>query len=123
MTASANPRCRLAPRTSSQECVPTMQNSFKTTFNSIPKRLDADGSCNCSPLSITLGDIGRSKKHSANHPTVFNIHNSLQHHRDRSACGFLLTLKSEAPRKQIFSTNHASCARRFRCCVAVIRQE
>jgi hypothetical protein len=34
MTASANPRCRLAPRTSSQECVPTMQNSFKTSFNS-----------------------------------------------------------------------------------------
>jgi hypothetical protein len=40
MTASANPRCRLAPRTSSQECVPSMQNSFKTTFNGIPERLD-----------------------------------------------------------------------------------
>lgn len=40
MTTSANPRYRLAPRTSSQECVPTMQNGFKATFNRIPERLD-----------------------------------------------------------------------------------
>jgi hypothetical protein len=40
MTASANSRDRLAPRTSSLECVPNMRNSFKTTFNGIPERLD-----------------------------------------------------------------------------------
>ncbi len=40
MTASANPRRRLASRTSSDECVPGMQNSFKTTFNGIRERPD-----------------------------------------------------------------------------------
>jgi len=40
MTASANPRCRLAPRTSSQQCVHNLQNSFTITFNPIPERLD-----------------------------------------------------------------------------------
>jgi len=39
MTASANPPYRLAPRTSAQQCAPSMRNSFKTTFNAIPKRL------------------------------------------------------------------------------------
>jgi len=40
MTASANPRYRLASRTSSQKCVPSMQNSVETVFNGIRKRLD-----------------------------------------------------------------------------------
>jgi hypothetical protein len=40
MTASANPRCRLAPRTSPPECLPSKQNSFKTTSNRGPDRLD-----------------------------------------------------------------------------------
>ena len=40
MTLSANPRCRLAPRMSPLECVPSMPNSFITTFNGIPERLD-----------------------------------------------------------------------------------
>jgi hypothetical protein len=40
MTDYTNPRYRLAPRTSSQTSAPSVQNSFKTTFNSIPKRLD-----------------------------------------------------------------------------------
>lgn len=40
MTASANPRRRLASRMSSEECVPAMQNSFKTTFNGIRERPD-----------------------------------------------------------------------------------
>ena len=40
ITASANPSCRLAARTSSLECAPSMQNSFISTFNPISKRLD-----------------------------------------------------------------------------------
>jgi hypothetical protein len=40
MTASANPRYRLAPRTSSQQSAPRIQNGFMTTFNGIPERLD-----------------------------------------------------------------------------------
>ena len=40
MTAFANPRCRLAPRTSSHQCVPSSRNSFQTNFTAIPERLD-----------------------------------------------------------------------------------
>ena len=40
MTASANPHCRLAQRTSSRQCLPSMQNGFITEFNGIPERLD-----------------------------------------------------------------------------------
>ena len=40
MIDSANPRNRLAPRTSSPECVSSIQNSFITRFNGAPERLD-----------------------------------------------------------------------------------
>jgi len=40
MNVSANPRCRLAPRMSPLECVPSMPNSFITRFNGVPERLD-----------------------------------------------------------------------------------
>jgi hypothetical protein len=40
MTTLANPHCRLAPRTSSPQCVPSMQNSLRRTLHAIPKRLD-----------------------------------------------------------------------------------
>src|ERR1700758_765264 len=40
LTASANPRCRLAPRTSPLECVHSTQNSFMSTSHAIPERLD-----------------------------------------------------------------------------------
>jgi hypothetical protein len=43
MMGFANPHSRLAARTSSQRCVPSMQNSlnsFKTKFSRIPERLD-----------------------------------------------------------------------------------
>jgi hypothetical protein len=40
MTASANPRCRLAPRTSAQESAPSIHNSFITTLNGIAKPSD-----------------------------------------------------------------------------------
>jgi len=41
MIDSANPRNRLAPRTSSLECVSSIQNSFATRFNGVPERLDS----------------------------------------------------------------------------------
>jgi hypothetical protein len=44
MTASANPRYRLAPRTRSQQSAPSMRNGFKTTFAAIRERRD------CGPL-------------------------------------------------------------------------
>jgi hypothetical protein len=46
-----------------------------------------------------IGNDGSTKNHLINHETAFNIHNSPQHHRDRNACGFLLTSKSKTPRR------------------------
>jgi hypothetical protein len=40
MIASANPPNRLAPSTSSPECVSSIQNSFITRFNGVPDPLD-----------------------------------------------------------------------------------
>jgi hypothetical protein len=62
MTASANPHRRLASRTSSQKCVPSMQNRFKTAFNGIRERLDRRRLINCSPLFITIGDQSHPRK-------------------------------------------------------------
>ena len=73
MTASANPRCRLAPRTSSQECVPTMQNSFKTTFNSIPKRLD------CGRLMQLLTAFHHHRRHWQIQKTLSESPNGIQY--------------------------------------------
>jgi hypothetical protein len=39
MIECANPRCRLAPPTPSQQCVPSIQNRFNTTFTGISERL------------------------------------------------------------------------------------
>jgi hypothetical protein len=68
-----------------------MHNSFIARSTESPNHSIAEGSCNCSPLAITIGNTGSAKKHLINHQTAFNIHNSLPHHRDPSACGFLLT--------------------------------
>jgi hypothetical protein len=65
MTASANPRYRLALRTSAQKPATTLQNRFTTTFNGIPKPADRRSPLNplidfqhhrrrnCSPKSLT----------------------------------------------------------------------
>jgi hypothetical protein len=52
MTAYANPVCRLAPDTPSQQCVRIIQQRFKTTFHHIPQQL----SCKSSPLLINIAD-------------------------------------------------------------------
>ena len=65
MTAAANPRYRLAPRTSALMCVPTAQNSFTSMLCGIPKRL------HCKPLMPTLNSFPhhrqkhRTQQHSA----------------------------------------------------------
>ena len=41
MTAVANPRRRLAPRTFALKCVHSTQNSFLSTSHAIPERLDS----------------------------------------------------------------------------------
>jgi hypothetical protein len=42
-----------------------------------------DGVCNCSTVSITVGDDDRPQNHLPNHETAFNIHNPSLDHRDR----------------------------------------
>jgi hypothetical protein len=62
MTARANPVPKLASRTSSQKCVPSMQDGSKTTFNAIRQRLDRRPLINCSPLFITIADQSHPQK-------------------------------------------------------------
>ena len=54
---------------------------------------------------------------------LFNLHNPSQHHRDRNACGFLLTSLIKTPRNHISPSSKPSCARRFRCRLAVTHPE
>jgi hypothetical protein len=91
MTAVANPLCRLAPCTSSRSCALCSQNCFSTTSSAIRK----------TPVSslrrLRLIDFHHqrrkihSQNNSAKYQIIFNIHNPNQYHRDRDACGFLLT--------------------------------
>jgi hypothetical protein len=90
MTDYTNPRGRLALRTSSQQSVPRRQNAFMTTVNRIFNTCIKDSSLHGSSISITAGDPASRHKPSTNLETAFNIHNSHQHHRDRSPSGFLL---------------------------------
>jgi hypothetical protein len=91
MTASANPRYRLAPSTSSQKPVPSICNGFKTTFQGIPEPLDRRRTMQLLTAFHHHRRRWRPTKHFANHQTPFNIHNPHLDHRDRAACGSLLT--------------------------------
>jgi hypothetical protein len=91
MTAAANPRCRLAPRTSSPPCALSPQNSFSNTSSSILKSTAACSRCH---RLIDFHHQRRkinSQNSSTTYQTLFNIHNRNQHHRDHGACRFLLT--------------------------------
>ena len=94
MTTCANPRRRLASRTSSQETVPSMQNSlnsFKTKLSGIPERLD------CRWLMQLLIAFHHHRRRWQNPKSIYastkrysiSIIPNL-YHRDRGACGFLL---------------------------------
>jgi hypothetical protein len=92
MTPVANPRPRLAPCTSLRQCALSSQNTFSTTSNAIPKTPDSSSRCH---QLIDFQHRQRkidSQNNSAKYQVLFNIHNPSQHHRDRGACGFLLTL-------------------------------
>ncbi len=91
MTVAANPRCRLAPRTSSPPCALSPQNSFSNASNII---LKSTASCSLCDRLIDFHHRRRkinSQNISTTYQTPFNIHNHNQHHRDHGACRFLLT--------------------------------
>jgi hypothetical protein len=62
MTDYTSPRCRLAIRTSSQQCVPSMQNGFMTTVYAIFNSCITHSSLHGSALSITADDLGSTRK-------------------------------------------------------------
>jgi len=91
MTAAANPRCQLAPRTPSHPCALSPLNTFSNALNII---LKSNAPCSLCDRLINFHHRRRkinSQKTSTRYPTLFNIHNPNQDHRDHGACGFLLT--------------------------------
>ena len=90
MTDHPNPRCRLAPRTSSQQCLPNTRNRSISTADRTSNSRIPDRSFQRSSLSITAADLPNLQTCSFNLETAFNIHNPHPHHRDPGACGFLL---------------------------------
>ena len=82
---------RLAPGTPPRQCAHRAQNSSWATLNRIPKSIYRKSRC----PRVTVVHRQRRKTKTQNHsPQVqmlFNIHNPSQDHRDRNACGFLLT--------------------------------
>ena len=85
MTVCANPLCRLAPRTPSQQCVPQLAEQLQNHVQRHPQRPDRRArSCSCSPRfhhhrrrSTPTKLIRRTPQ------TAFNIHNPSRDHRDR----------------------------------------
>jgi hypothetical protein len=65
MTHDPNPRYRLAPRTSSQRCVPSTLNRLKGTFQSTPNRLDCAGLVQMPNPFHFAGENLRTYQHSA----------------------------------------------------------
>jgi hypothetical protein len=91
MNTVANPRSRLAPRTSAWPCALGSQNSFSTTSSTIPKTPAASSRCHrLTDFHHQLRKIN-PQNHSTKYQMLFNIHNSNQDHRGPGACGFLLT--------------------------------
>jgi len=90
MIASANPLCRLAPRTSSLNCVSPIDYRSKPTLRFTSERLDREQRRKCRTLFHLHRRPSNSKPHLRDRRIAFNIHNSHLDHRDRAACGFLL---------------------------------
>jgi hypothetical protein len=91
MNTVANTLRRLAPCTSLRLCAHRAQNSSTPTLNRILKSPDRKSR----RRRLTVVHHQRRKNspqyHSPEVQIIFNIHNPSQDHRDRSACGFLLT--------------------------------
>jgi hypothetical protein len=90
MIASANPLCRLAPRTSSLNCVSPIDYRSKPTLSLGPHPLDCAPRTKCRTTFHLHPPPSHSKPHLRDRTIAFNIHNSHLDHRDRDACGFLL---------------------------------
>ena len=91
MNTVANTLRRLAPCTSLRQCAHRAQNSSIATINRILKSPHRKSRCR----RLTVAHRQRRKTGPQNHSPevkiIFNIHNPSQDHRDRNACGFLLT--------------------------------
>ena len=91
MNTVANTLRRLAPCTSPRQCAHRAQNNFMTTPNRILQSPDRKARCPQLNLVHRQRRKTRPQNHSPEVRIIFNTHNPTQHHRDRSACAFLLT--------------------------------
>jgi hypothetical protein len=99
MTAPANPRYGLAPRTSSHQCAPEHQTSLQNRIHRHPRTTRSH------TAHATVHHFSSPSATMADPKSIQRSHKSHLHHRDRTACGFLLTLKSKAPRRSIIRTS------------------
>ena len=124
MTPCANPRSRLAPRTSPRESVPRWQISFKTTLNRAAQNGSiAHHSCNRKPLSVAFSEHGSSKKRLDNHQTIFNPHNPKpgSPRSRRLRLPSYPQIENDSPTESRHPEH--SSAGRFRSWLAVIREQ
>jgi hypothetical protein len=91
MNIVANTLRRLAPCTSLRQCAHRAQNSSIATLNHILK--SPHRKSRSRRLNVVHPQRRKTspKNHSPEVQIIFNIHNPSQDHRDRGACGFLLT--------------------------------
>jgi len=83
MNASANPLCRLAPRTRLHSCVHLLHQRSKHTPTGLPKLRMEDILRSCSTPPSTRGDDQEPKYYLLKQETVSNIHNPSLDHRGR----------------------------------------
>jgi hypothetical protein len=91
MNTVANTLRRLAPCTSLRLCAHRAQNSSTATLNRILKSPDRKSRRRRLTVVHHQQRKNSPQNHSPEVQIIFNIHNPSQDHRDRSACGFLLT--------------------------------
>ena len=91
MNTAANTLRRLAPCTSLPQCAHRAQNSNLATLNRILK--SPHRKLRCRPIIVVHHQRRKTgpQNYSPQVQMLFNIHNPSQDHRDRGACGFLLT--------------------------------
>lgn len=91
MNTVANPLRRLALCTSLGQCAHRAQNSSMTMLNGILK--PPHRKARYRRLTVVHHHPPKTapQNHSPDVQMLFNIHNPSQEHRDRTACGFLLT--------------------------------
>ena len=91
MNTVANTLRRLAPCTSLPQCAHRAQNSSIATLNPILK--SPNRKLHCRPIIVVHHQRPKTgpQNYSPQVQMLFNIHNPSQDHRDRGACGFLLT--------------------------------